>query len=371
MRVTAKMLSDKVVYNIQSTFERMQQAQSEVATRKRLQKPSDDAIAVAKTLRIRNLLGDNEQYQANVDDATGWLDNTEPVLDSISSIVANLKEVAIEGASDDKSASERQALADQVEGLLEDLVTLANSRYDDRYIFAGTYTLDKPYADARSVTGEGVTLADSGWADLANADLEQGSVTVTGPAGEVYTEGVDYEVDYSAGRVQRLAGGTIPAGAACTVSYGSKGICNVNLQVASTDGAIKREVAPGVWEQINVGGQEVLTKGVDLFNLMVNIKNALAKNDGTAVNKTVDQITAALDQVSTATAKLGVARQGFDLASARMDTQNTNLEALKSTLEDADLAEVAVRLQAEQIAYQSALSAAAKILNTSLLDFLQ
>jgi flagellar hook-associated protein 3 FlgL len=371
MRVTNSMLRNKVVYNIQAAFERMQLAQTQVATRKRLLKPSDEPIAVAKTLKIRDLLGDNEQYQSNIDDATGWLDSTEPALDSMSSLIANLKEIALKGASDEKGASEREALGKQVEGLLEELVTLANSRYDQRYIFSGTYTLTKPYSEARSVTDEPVTLADSAWADLSNAQLEQGSVTVRGSSGTVYAEGADYEVDYAAGRIRQLAGGAIPVGETCAVSYGSEGICDVNLEAASTEGAIKREIAPGVWGQINVGGEEVLASNVNLFDLMVRMKNALFKNDGAAVNQTIDEVTGALDQVSAAMGKIGVVRQGFDLASARMDIQNVNLEALKSNLEDADLAEVAVRLQAEQVAYQSALSAASSILNTSLLDFLQ
>ena len=371
MRVTNKMLRDKVVYNIQAAFERMQVAQTQIATGKRVLKPSDDAIAVAKTLKIRNLLGDNAQYQRNIDDGAGWLDNTEPVLDSMSTLVADLKDIALKGASDEKGAAEREALGRQVEGLLEELLTLANSRYDQRYIFSGTHTLTQPYSESRSVTDEPVTLADEAWADLGNAKLEQGSVTVRGSSGSLYAEGADYEVDYSAGKIRRLAGGAIPAGEACTVSYGSEGICAVNREVPSTEGAIKREVAPGVWEQINVGGEEVLTSDVDLFDLMVRMKNALFKNDSAGVNQTIDEVTGALDQVSAAMGKIGVAHQGFDLASARMDTQNVNLEALKSNLENADLAEVAVRLQAEQMAYQSALAAAAQILNTSLINFLQ
>ncbi|HVP58687.1 MAG TPA: flagellar hook-associated protein FlgL [bacterium] len=370
MRVTNKMLTDKVIYNIQSAYQRMQVTQTQLATTKRVQKPSDDALAVAKTLKIRDLIGDNEQYQKNIDDATGWLDNTEPALDAISTLVADLKDIAVSGSSDTKSASEREALGKQVEALLQQLVTLGNTQYDQRYVFAGSNTLTKPYDESQSVSDEAVALTDTTWADLANANLQQGSVSVRGSGGGVYTEGVDYEVDYATGRIRRLAGGTMPTGEACRVSYSTDGISSVNLNVASTDGEIKREVAPGVWEQINVGGQEVLSSKVDLFGLMVRIKNALFKNDGTAVNAAINDIGTALDQVSSAMGKVGVARDGFDLASARMDTQNTNLEALKSKLEDTDMAEVAVRLQAEQLAYQSALSAASSILNKSLLDFL-
>jgi flagellar hook-associated protein 3 FlgL len=155
------------------------------------------------------------------------------------------------------------------------------------------------------------------------------------------------------------------------VSYGTEGVCRVDLNVPSTDGAVRREVAPGVWEQINTGGEAFLNSGVDVFELMVEIKNALSKNDGAAVNQALDGIEAASDQVAAALGKVGLARTRFDLAAARLDTQNVNLQALMSGLEDADIAEVMVRLQSERTAYESALAAASSIMSTSLINFIQ
>jgi flagellar hook-associated protein 3 FlgL len=371
MRVTSKMLSEKVLYNIQSALARMQLAQTQVATGKRVLKPSDDAIAVSKSLKVKDLLIDNEQYQRNMDDGLGWMDSAEPAIDDASTLLAELKEIALAGASDTAGRDERRALANQVDGLVRQLVGLANTKYDHRYVFAGTYTTTRPYSAAESVSGEAATLTDSEWTDLANGALEEGSVVVRGSSGTVYVEGTDYEMDYPAGRIRRLATGGIPAGEACQVSYGTEGVCRVDLNVPSTDGAVRREVAPGVWEQINTGGEAFLNSGVDVFELMVEIKNALSKNDGAAVNQALDGIEAASDQVAAALGKVGLARTRFDLAAARLDTQNVNLQALMSGLEDADIAEVMVRLQSERTAYESALAAASSIMSTSLINFIQ
>ena len=371
MRVTSKMLSEKVLYNIQNALARMQYAQTQVATGKRILKPSDDAIAVSKSLKVKDLLGDNEQYQRNIEDGVGWMDSAEPAIDDTVTLLAELKEIAVAGASDTAGPDERTTLAEQVDGLVRQLVALANTKYDHRYVFAGTYTTTRPYSEVREVTGEAVTLADSEWADLANGTLEEGTVTVRGSSGDVYVEGTDYEVDYGTGLIRRLVGGSIPAGDACEVSYSTEGVSSVVLNVPGTDGALRREVAPAVWEQINTGGEEFLNSDVDVFSLMVDVKNALWKNDGTAVNQALDAIEAASDQVAAALGKVGLARAKFDLAASRLDTQNVNLQALLSSLEDADIAEVMVRLQAERTAYESALAAASSIMSTSLVNFIQ
>jgi flagellar hook-associated protein 3 FlgL len=120
-----------------------------------------------------------------------------------------------------------------------------------------------------------------------------------------------------------------------------------------------------------VGGEEVLNSGVDIFSLLIDVKNSLFRNDGVAVNQALDEIDAAINQISSSLGMIGATRRGFDLAQAKLDTENTNFKALISSLEDADLAEVIVRFQADQTAYEAALAASGTILNTSLLDFLR
>ena len=57
--------------------------------------------------------------------------------------------LAVQGASDTYDSQQRAALADQIDQFLEHAVSLSESRYRGRYIFAGTQTSEPPYAATR------------------------------------------------------------------------------------------------------------------------------------------------------------------------------------------------------------------------------
>jgi len=371
MRVTSGMVRQGIINNMNSALARLQLSQTQIATGKRVFKPSDDPASISRSINIRALLADTEQFKRNIEDGLGWLEHSEAAVDDMSDIVTELKEIAIKGASDTIDAQERTALGEQVEMLIQRLADSANTRYGQRYVFAGSYTLTKPYSKSPEVSGEAFAVGTTGWTELANPKLVSASVVVRGPLGEVRTEGVDYEVDYALGRIRRLAGGGMVAGASYSVDYSAETTARVVLNVPDTAGEVNREVAQGVRQPVNVGGEEILSSSVDAFSLLVRVKNALFRNDGGTVNQALDDIDAALDQVSAGLGKIGATSKSIDLASARLESEAVNLKGLISSLEDANLAEVAVKLQGEQYAYEAALAAASNILNTSLINFLK
>ncbi len=371
MRITGRMLRSKILDNITSALGRLQVSQTQMATGRRILKPSDDAIGISKSLRLKSLLEDKQQFQKNIEDAFGWLDSSEVAVDSMVSIVIELKEIAIEGANDTKTASERHTLAEQVEHLIERLLTLINKTYGDRYLFSGTFTKTPPYSSTYQVEDEVLNLDGSDWTELGNARIKEGTVTVEGPGGETYAEGVDYEIDYSTGMIRRLEGGSMNPADTFTVSYETETIAGVTLNVASTSGKINREVARGVYLEVNIGAEEILASDVNVFSVMITVKTALYRNDGSAVNASLDDIERALSQVSDRLARLGNRRNSFELANARLDTEIINLQANISKIEDADMAEVLVRFQAQQVAYESALAAASKMMDMSLINFIR
>jgi len=371
MRVTAAMVRSRILHNMSSTLDVLQTTQTQLATGKRVLKPSDDPVATAKALNLRTVLRDNNQFMENIDDASGWMTATEAAVNDMVLLLTELKEAAVSGANDTKGEDERAAIAEQVEHLLESLIDMANTRYGDRYVFAGTHTLTKPYSADYSVPAEGFTFIDDQWLDLGNTRLVSGSVVVSDGVGGAFTEGVDYEIDYADGRIRRLPAGSMSIGTAYTVSYTSEDITGVNQDAPDTTGLVNREIAPGVLEAINVGGEEVLDSGIDIFGLLVDVRNALYRNDGASVNASLDTIEGAMDQVNTALGKVGALQRSFELTRGRLETENTNLKAMISELEDADMAEVAMKLQNKQLAYEAALATAASIMNTTLLNYLQ
>jgi flagellar hook-associated protein 3 FlgL len=370
MRVTGKMVRDRILLNTNSAMERLQYAQTQLATGKRILKPSDDPLSLSKSVRAKAVLADDSQYLRNIEDALTWLENTEPVVDDMVTVLTELKEIGVEGASDTRSADERRVLAEQVEDLIGRMVELANTRFAGKYVFAGTYTTTQPYSASREVSDETVGLPDLEFADLGNAAVVGGSVAVAGSGGETYTEGVDYEIDYAAGRIRRIAGGSMGPGDTYYISYETEGTAGVSLEVPTTGGDLVREIAPGLHERINTGGEEIFASRVAVFDLLIRIKNALTRGDGAGVNESLDEIDAAIDHVASVLSDHGLKTNLFGLAQARLESEMVNLEALISGYEDADMAEVVVRFQAEQTAYESALAAASEIMNTSLINFI-
>lgn len=371
MRVTAAMVRSRILHNMSTTLDKLQFAQTQLATGKRVLKPSDDPVATARALNLRTVLRDNNQFKQNIDDASGWMTGTEAAVNDMLELLTELKEAAVSGSNDTKGESERAAIAEQVEHLLESFIDMANTRYGDRYVFAGTHTLTRPYSATYSADAEGFAFVDDEWLDLDRTRLESGSVVVSDGVGGTFTEGVDYEVDYNGGRIRRLPAGSMSTGAPYTVSYTSQNITGVNLDAPETTGLVRREIAQGVYEVINLGGEDVLNSGTDIFGLLMDVRDALYRNDGASVSASLDTIEAATDQVNTSLGKMGALQRSFELTRGRLETENTNLQALISKLEDADMAEVAMKLQNKQTAYEAALATAASIMNTSLLNYLR
>jgi flagellar hook-associated protein 3 FlgL len=368
MRVTGKIMRENLLRQVSSSMDRLQFIQAQMATGKRLLRPSVDPMSAAKALRTRGFLEDNMQFQRNVEDGLGWIDNVEPAVTGMVDLVTQIKELALGGADDGKTADQREVLALQIDRMLEEMVGLANTRYGQRYVFAGTHTLTQPYAPSYHVDSETVDLTGTDWVELAQARIAEGSVSVPDGMGGYYTEGVDYEIDYESGRIRRLPAGSMPA-SSFQVSYDTETVSSVDLVVADTDGDITREIAEGVHEKINIGGRDLFDSGTDVFAVLLEVKTALLRNDGAGVNASLDGIDDALDQINGQLGELGVMRNSFELAGGRLESEMVNLESLISNLEDADMAEVMVKYQSEQIAYEAALRAAASVMEISLINF--
>ncbi|PKM82111.1 MAG: flagellar hook-associated protein FlgL, partial [Firmicutes bacterium HGW-Firmicutes-13] len=86
-----------------------------------------------------------EQYKKNIDASLSWLSTTETALGSINEIIQRARELTIYGASDTLSTDARIAIADEVEQLRGNLMQIANSDIEGRYIFAGFKTAEVPF----------------------------------------------------------------------------------------------------------------------------------------------------------------------------------------------------------------------------------
>jgi flagellar hook-associated protein 3 FlgL len=85
----------------------------------------------------------------------------------------------------------------------------------------------------------------------------------------------------------------------------------------------------------------------------------------------LDDLDAASSKVLQSLGDVGARSARIDATKANVDSQRLDLTARISENEDVDLPATIMNLQSQQVAYQSALGASAKILQTSLLDYLR
>jgi flagellar hook-associated protein 3 FlgL len=108
------------------------------------------------------------------------------------------------------------------------------------------------------------------------------------------------------------------------------------------------------------------------MNAIIQIRDALtAGNAANGVQTALTAFDGALDSVSAERGKIGATVNGLESASARIGTEQTDLKSQRSDLQDMNIADTIVKLNAAQNLYQSALGAAAKAIQPSLVEFLR
>lgn len=144
-RITQGMINTQLVRNLTSNLNRLNSYQEQLTTQRRINRPSDDPVGMSYALRYRSELKANSQYEENASNALSWLDNTESALNSVNSILQRVRELAVQGANGTNSDSSLDSIKEEVSQLKGELVEVANTQFNGKYIFNGQKTNLPPY----------------------------------------------------------------------------------------------------------------------------------------------------------------------------------------------------------------------------------
>ncbi|MFT9598155.1 flagellar hook-associated protein FlgL [Mesobacillus sp.] len=148
MRITQSMLSSNSLRNLSESYRRMGQYQDQLATGKKITKPSDDPVVAMKGMFYRSNLTEVEQYKRNLSELYLWMENSEAGIEQANNGLQRVRELVIQGKNGSLSPTDREAIAREVEQIKDDLVQVANTQVSGRYIFHGTDTDHPPVATA-------------------------------------------------------------------------------------------------------------------------------------------------------------------------------------------------------------------------------
>lgn len=176
MRVTFNMAFRNGVYDINRAADAMARAQREVSSLKRVQRPSDDPSAASQVVAERT---EQRQLDSFID-ATASVDARLRVADSVLSDTLNLLTTAqTKTAAANNSyvtQQQRDALALEIEGIRDTLLSNVNTQVKGAYIFSGTDLTDQPYTK----NGLGVVQAYAGNGSNQILDIDRNrAVAVT------------------------------------------------------------------------------------------------------------------------------------------------------------------------------------------------
>ncbi len=299
MRVTTSNIYLTSAAGLGTALGRVQEQSARLSSGMSIGKWSDDAPSAATAEALREQEADLASFTRSAGDAKGWLDTADGALQSMSSLLTRVRELATSSVNGSLSPANREAIADEVTQLRNQLRDLGQSEYLGRPLFGGFGG-----ADGRALTGTG-----------------DDPVTWVGDSSPV-----------------------------------------------------RRQVSPTVVVQVNVDGAALFGfdgSGSDVFATLDALASSVRGNDTAATGRLQARLAQHADAVGSGLARVGATTNRVEAVVDAGSSSLVDLAARRSSLEEIDIAEAILKLNAAQTSYQAALGATAKSNLPSLADFLR
>jgi flagellar hook-associated protein 3 FlgL len=150
-----------------------------------------------------------------------------------------------------------------------------------------------------------------------------------------------------------------------------------------TDDALNVEIDHGVSFAMNISGGRLLRGevqnpvppatqvGIDIIRTLDNLITAIANNDSASILKGVNDLKLSNDQMNDAKAEVAGKILRLDSAEKLHTRTENTMKDLISQRQDLDTTKAAVELNKQNTAFEATLSATAKIMQISILDYLK
>lgn len=313
MRVATHAYTDSIVNQFGNLASKQYAYQSQVSTGLRVQSASDDPTAMRNSLDYLADKAQQTQYGANISTLQSRANSIYSVIQSLQTISSRAGEIATSAGSATASSSDLSSYAEEVNSLIQQTVTAANTKdaSTGQYLFSGTASTAVPYTVAKD----------------ANGDIT----------------GVTYNGNSSVNQV------TIGANTTASVDVPGE-----NSGTGGTRGLIADSQS-----------------GADLINHLISLRDHLKAGDTTSITST-DAVNLQKDENNVAyqVAHNGVVQNNLTAAATLATNSEQSLNKMVSDQSSANLVDVLVQLNSAQTAYQAALQSGSKILSLSILNYI-
>jgi flagellar hook-associated protein 3 FlgL len=164
MRVTTNLIYNQNLRNIDTNQGNLVDLQQQLASGKKLLRPSDDPVGAAQVIRLTEELDKITQYQRNNDLTTNALELQETSLRSITDVVNRARVLTVQSGNGILASEDRKAIGAEIEQIRNQVLDLMNTRNaSGEYIFAGYQSSSQAFEFNPSASGNKVSfLGDDG-----------------------------------------------------------------------------------------------------------------------------------------------------------------------------------------------------------------
>jgi len=137
-RITQRSIGISSLAGLQANLARLQATQAKLSSGKAISRPSDSPTGTMSALRLRTDIDRYDQLDRNASDGLARLGTTDHALTDGLATLREVRDLVVQGANASLSANDREAMAAQIDGLRQSLLAVANTKYLQQPIFAGT-----------------------------------------------------------------------------------------------------------------------------------------------------------------------------------------------------------------------------------------
>jgi len=148
MRLTTKLLNDNVINNLYMNRSKLNDLNEELATGKKISKPSDDPNAAINVMSAKTTNDQIERYIDNIETASSELDMADQSISQIADVISRAKELATEASNATSGSTQLDAINSEIEQLIQQVKDIANTKFGSKYIFGGQVTDTPPYTQS-------------------------------------------------------------------------------------------------------------------------------------------------------------------------------------------------------------------------------
>jgi flagellar hook-associated protein 3 FlgL len=400
MRVSTSWMQQQSVGTMMDRQSDLSNLNTQLATGKRINQPSDDPVGAARALDLTHLTADTAQYQRNITSANARLGLEDQSLANATGVLGRVRTLLLQSVNATQSDETRGDIAAEMVQLRQQLLAQANSKDGQgEYIYAGNRTGSAPFTDQNGVTyvgddgqrmvaaGPGLQIAtgDPGSAVFGNIPTGNGTFAITANTGNVGSAvaGASSVIDPNASPAAWGASGysiVFTAASAYEVRDGTDAVVDSGSYDPATGGTITfggAQIAfsgtPAVNDRFALGaaGKQ------DVFTTLQNIIDTLRAPQGggadmqNAMNAQFANLDQAIDTITRTRGMVGARMNALDQQQSLNDDLTLQYKTSLSAVQDLNYYDAISQLGAQTTALQAAQMTFSKMQTSKLFDYLR